>query len=336
MVIGGQRTRSETGFGDQTCGLPDYWPDRPKGLEPEAPFAYQAPMEEPSPRSSRLALAGALLATIVVGGAGFLLGRIATEQKPAAISQPVATPPTKRVPEAASSAILGRADLIALAATAADALAAGRDPGPEITEAAGRRFELRLPFGCNGPAGDESAVGMRWRYDTEAQALRIHVRPVAWTAQDWWPQDADNQVEAIEGFWIERPWTSSEACPDGGDRPAAAGTEPVTLPGQTLAVGQIFYAEGARSGRRDGEPYEAVVRIAEEELAAADGLRFRIRGRIARAGGVGPVRCRQPAGAEQRPICLVSVVIDDVAVENAAGDRTLATWSLGGRDIPEA
>ena len=293
-------------------------------------------MEEPSPRSSRLALAGALLATIVVGGAGFLLGRVTTEQKQAAIAPPLAAPTPTPAPQTLSSGIVGRADLIALAAAAADAAAAGRDPGPEIAQAAGRRFELRLPFGCDGPADDENAATMRWRYDAKAQALRIHVDPVTWTAQDWWPPDPGNSVEAIEGFWIARAWTSSEACPERGDRPAAAGTEPVTLPGQTLAVGQIHYAGGARSGRRDGKPYEAVVRIAEDELDAAEGFRFRISGRSARAGGVGPVRCRQPAGAEQRPICLVGIVIDDVAVENAAGDRTLATWSLGGRDRPAA
>lgn len=292
-------------------------------------------MKEPSPRSSRLVLAGAFLATIMVGGGGFLLGRVTTARPPAPVAAPAAPAP-KPPPEPVSSGILGRPDLIALASTAADAAAAGLDPGPEIAEAAGRRFELRLPFGCTGAAAEDSDSAMRWRYDGEAQALRIHVGPVAWTAGDWWPPDSAEGVEAIEGFWIERPWTSSEACPPGADRPAAAGTEPVTLPGQTLAVGQIFFAGGGRGGRRDGDPYEAVVRIPETALDSARGLRLRISGRIARLGGAGPVRCRQPAGPEQRPICLVGVVMDEVAVENPVGGKVLATWSLGGRNRPEA
>jgi hypothetical protein len=176
---------------------------------------------------------------------------------------------------------------------------------------------------------------MRWRYDSKAQALRINVHPVAWTAQGWWPAEEANGVEAIEGFWVARPWTSSEACPGGGDRPAAAGTEPVTLPGQTLALGQIFLAESGRGGRRDGKPYEAVVQVAEDQLDASRGFRLRISGRIARAGNVGPVRCRQPAGPEQRPICLISVVMDEVSVENSASGSTLATWSLGAGKTPE-
>jgi len=319
-----------------TFDLPASWqPCRPKGLEPGAAFAYQVLMEEPSPRSSRLALAGALLAAIVVGGAGFLLGRVTTEPAPVAIAPPVAAPVAKAEPEPALSGIFGRADLIALAAAGADAAAAGRDAGPEIAQADGRRFELRLPFGCNGPAAENSDAAMRWRYDPEAGALRISVDPVAWTARDWWPADAASGVEAIEGFWIARPWTSNEACPAGGDRPAAAGAEPVTLPGQTLALGQIFFADGGRGGRRDGKPYEAVVRVAEDQLDASGGFRLRISGRIARTGNVGPVRCLQPAGPEQRPICLVSVVMDEVAVENSTSDATLATWSLGSGRTPE-
>ena len=306
-----------------------------KSLEPAAGIAYQLLMEEPSPRSSRLALAGALVFAIVVGGAGFLLGRSTTEPAQVVVAPPAATPVPKPVPEPASSGVLGRAELIALAAAAADDAAAGRTPDPEVAEAAGRRFELRLPFGCGGPAGEESNAAMRWRYDAEDQALRIQIDPVTWTAQDWWAGDAAADVETIEGFWITRPWTSSESCPTGG-RPAAPGVEPVTLPGQTLALGQIFSSGGARGGRRNGEPYETTVRVPEGELNASDGFRLRVTGRIARAGGTGPVRCHQPAGAEQRPICLVSVVMDEVAIENPISGKILATWSLGGRNTPEA
>lgn len=292
-------------------------------------------MEEPSPRSSRLALAGALVAAIAVGGAGFLLGRSTSERPPAAVAPPVALPVPKPAPEPVGSGVLGRADLIALVAAAADAAAAGRDPGPEIAQADGRRFELRLPFGCSGPAGEDGAGAMGWRYDSKAQALRIQVDPNIWTAQDWWPADAASGIEAIEGFWVERSWTSSEACPEGGERTAAAGSEPVTLPGQTLALGQIFLAESGRGGRRDGKPYETVVPVAEDQLDTSRGFRLRISGRVARAGNVGLVRCRQPAGPEQRPICLVSVVMDEVAVENSASDAVLATWSLGTGKSPE-
>jgi hypothetical protein len=232
--------------------------------------------------------------------------------------------------------VLGRPELIALAAAAADATAAGRELGPEIAQAAGRRFEMRLPFGCDGPVSEGSNAAMRWRYDPAGQALRIHVDLATWAADDWANGDpAATEIEAIEGFWIGRPWMTSEACPAGGNRSAAAGTEPVTLPGQTLALGQIFLRGGARGGRRDGEPYQAVVRVPESELQTSQGFRLRVTGRIARTRGIGPVQCQQPAGSEQRPICLVNVVMDEVAIENPATGETLATWNAAGRDTPE-
>ena len=292
-------------------------------------------MEEPSPRSSRLALAGALAAAMVVGGAGFLLGRGTTERTQAVVAPPAAAPAPAPKPEPERKGVLGRSDLIALAASVADATAAGRDPGNQVAEADGRRFEVRLPFGCDGPAMEGSNAAMRWRYDARDQALRIHVDPVTWSPDAWWPGDAANGVEAVEGFWITRPWTSSEACPSGDDRLATPGAEPVTLPGQTLALGQILLAKGARGGGRNGQPYEIVVRVPEQELGVSKGFRLRITGRIVAVGAIGPVQCRQPASPEQRPVCLVSIAMDEVAVENPANEKTLATWSLGGRKPTE-
>jgi hypothetical protein len=44
---------------------------------------------------------------------------------------------------------------------------------------------------------------------------------------------------------------------------------------------------------------------------------------------------RQPAGPEQRPICLTGVVIDEGAIENSANEAALATWSVARREAPE-
>lgn len=300
-----------------------------EALELVAGFAYQPLMKEPSPRNSRLVLAGTVAAALVMGGLGFALGRGTTERTVMMPAQPVSAPAPAPTPDPSpTSAVLGRAEMIELAAAAADAVAAGRRPGPEVAQADGRRFELRLPFGCAGPAGEGSTASMRWSYDEEGEALRVVVEPATWMAEDWFA--AASGVEAVEGFWIMRPWTTSEACPPGGQRPVPTGFEPVTLPGQTLAVGQVFFAEGARGGRRGDDPYRAVVRVPEEDLDTSQGFRLRLSGRISQARGVGPVSCRQPAGAEQRPICLVSVELDEVAVENPATGETLATWSVAG------
>ena len=264
-----------------------------------------------------------------------MLGRGVTERTQIVVAPPVPASAPSPAPEPTWSGVLGRADLIALAAAAADAAAAGRDPGPEMAEANGRRFELRLPFGCDGPSGKESNAAMRWRYDAKDQMLRIHVDPVTWTSRDWWAGDAVPSVETIEGFWITRPWTSSQDCPVRNDQPPALGAGALTLPGQTLALGQAFFADGGRAGRRNGEPYETAIRVSKDEFDASAGFRLRISGRLSRNLDSGPVRCRKPAGPEHRPICLVGVVMDEVAIENPASEETLATWSLGRSDTPE-
>lgn len=331
MLIVSLRERPEGHVDERSFNLPACPFHRLKSVEVAVQFAYQVSMDEPSPQNTRLALAGAVAVILMVGGAGFFLGRGTAEQPPVEVAPPQAapkpTPKPRQVP-----AVVGRAELIRLAAAAADAAAGGSDLAPQIAQVAGRRFELRLPFGCHGPAREDSNDMMRWRYDAKDQALRIHVSPVSWGPQDWLEVNGVADVETIEGFWITRPWTSSEACPVEADRPTALGVEPLMIPGQTLALGQLFFEDGTRRGRRDGAPYESVVRIPEDALDVSEGLRLRISGRIARARGFGPIECRQPTNAEQRPICFVSVVMDELAIENPVSKKTLATWSATRRD----
>ena len=288
-------------------------------------------MNEPSPRASRLALTAGLAAVIVVGGGGFLLGqRAANDRVPAATPAPLTTPVPTPTPIDPPSRTLDRAALIALASIAADAAAQGAARPPELDEAVAKRFSIALPFGCGGPASDSSNAPMRWQFDEEAETLRFHVEPVALAPTDWWPRAAGSDIEAIEGFWIARPWIRSESCPSTGDTGATSGTDPVTLPGQTLAIGQLFAAGGARQDRRDGRPYTAVVGVAREAVRSAQGFRFRVTGHIAAVPGGGAAACRQPGGPEQRPICLIATTLDRVAIENPVSGETLATWAVAG------
>lgn len=291
-------------------------------------------MDEPTLRKSRLALAGGIAVALAVGGTGFLIGRGTSPRsvEPVVAKSMADTPDVAREPAAPSTpdkSVKTRADLIALAAQAADAIASGQTIPGSIADTAGQRFELRLPFGCRGPAETGSDVAMRWRYDETTKALRVHVAPVVWTRADI--LDAAGQTtseDPVEGFWIPRPWTASEACPATQDNPAPAGTDAVTLPGQTLAIAQFFDGDGARQGQRNGKPYETVVRMEPAEVQAEHGFQIRINGRIANIPGQGPVSCRQPAGAEQRPICVVGVTMDEVAIDNPRTGKILATWNV--------
>lgn len=283
-------------------------------------------MQEPSLRTSRLVIAGGLVALIAMGAAGFLAGR---GSSPAPAPPEIATPtdvPSAPAPEKPS--VLQRGDIIAAAYRAADAHAAGRPVPREVTELAGRRFDLVIPFGCDGPAPADSKAPLRWRYDEKQQTLRIHVARTNWRSADWGIEDPDPAGPGAEGFWISRPWTSSESCARSGGTVLVTGAEAVTLPGQTLAVAQFGSGE-AGSDRSASRAFDLVKRLALDRFNSADGFRLRLAGRVRAQGGRPPILCFQPAGGEQRPICVVSVSFEEVAVEIASSGERLGTWPLG-------
>lgn len=301
-------------------------------------------MEEPSLKTSRRILAGATLAAVALGGAGFLVGRATS---PDGEATPAGAGASVPLPLPAWSGPLARPDMLALAALAADATAAGMAPDGDLVRSDGRRFELRLPFGCAGPAAPDADTG--WTYNEANGTLRVFVTPQRWTADDWPLSAAQaNSVESIEGFWIARPWTSSEACPatppepdaasaeaeeenadeTGADDAAETARESPAPP--TLAVGQVYTTESPRSGPRQGQAFRAVVRVTKGNLDTSQGFRLRISGRLASASGPAPAICRQ-ASPSRRPVCLMTVSMDEVAIENPATGETLATWTLGQR-----
>lgn len=290
-------------------------------------------MREPSLRTSRLAIAGAVAALVAIGGAGFYLGRttspVPADEAPAktAISTPEPVlPVVEPVP------LLDRAGLIYLANAAADAAVSGVALPAEVRDSANRRFEIAVPFGCAGPAEADSEAPLRWRYDEAAQTLRLHVAVTRWTADQWGLAEPEDG-EAIEGFWIARPWSSSGECPpprpaDGAPAPALDG-----VPEQTLAVAQFFRGDVRREALRDGKPFQSVQRIASDAFAAPRGFRLMLSGRIDRVPGAqgpgAPVHCVQPGGPAQRPRCIVAVSLDEVRIENPASGEVLASWPIG-------
>ena len=281
-------------------------------------------MREPSPRTSRLAIAGSLAALIGVGGVGFLLGRGAAPVLPPS-PVPAVAPVVPKPAEAPPERLLQRSDLIALGIAAADASASGTSLSRDALELAGKRFELALPFGCDGPAPEGSDAPLRWRYDEEAAALRVHVAPTVWQKADWWPEPPAT-IEAMEGFWIERPWTSRETCPSASAIAAAPDADPATLLGQSLGVVQLISRDTPRQLVRGGKPYEAVVRMATDAAPFDQGLRMKLTGRVGRFPNGQPVHCAQPGGREQRPVCLIAVTVEQVALQDPAGGGDLSVW----------
>lgn len=227
-------------------------------------------------------------------------------------------PPPAAPPPVAPPAALGRAELLEAVAKAASAFAAG-DPHSEAAKAlAGRQFTLKLPFACGRLAPEDAGTG--YAYDAEAKTLRIRARPEDWTKADWAAELVGSEdTEAIEGFWVRRPWLVAESCPAW-----SASAPPTPASAETVGLAQVFEKGGSRLLRRGDRGYAATVKREVEDVPGPSGLRLVLEGRIGPGDVGGPVRCRS-ASPNQRPTCLVLVEFDRIAFEDARG-AVLSEW----------
>lgn len=297
----------------------------------------------------RALLAGGVFVALLI--LAVLIARPSEPEEVVAV--PVAEPASPAI--ATPAPPLTRADLIDAAARAADAHARGVPMAAEDGEIAGRRFTLRLPFGCAGPTAADSQAPMRWSYEPEKQILRVSVAPNVWT--DAGPvRDAakGTDYEAAEGFWIERPWLRTGDCPvlpqptivasatsetvEGNQVVTATGSEaeqvaedaPAPAPQlaeaqETLALVELFKPGSRRAARRNGKPYTVVAKLAPSEIDLTLGLRVVVTGRVVPFGSGAAIAC-SGTGVDERPLCLISAEFDRVAITDASGQRILGEW----------
>lgn len=300
-------------------------------------------MQEPNLRASRRTLAGLLAAGVLVAGAGFYLGRSTSSEpdREAPAKAPVTPAPTASA--LVESRTLGRGDIIALAAAAADATTSGTALPEGVREAIGRRVEVALPFGCSGPSPDDSDQPLRWRYDENEETLRLHVAVERWAPSDWGLaqpslEEANGDEPVIEGFWVARPWTSSTECPvqsvQAGTAAAQALATDAANAANSLAIAQFLSGGGRRESLREGRPFQSVQRVRPQNLDLTRGFRLVLSGRVTgvpgpSAGLESPVRCVQPGGSDVRPRCIVAVTLEDIRIENPKDGSVHANWPLG-------
>jgi hypothetical protein len=238
---------------------------------------------------------------------------------PPAVTQPIATPAPLEVPPLP----LGRREIIELARDQAAAYAAGVTPPPQAA-LIGRRFSLKLPFGCSGPEIGDGAEQAHFEYDAVKKTIKLVARAGDWATLPIIQSLADSGgIEDVEGFWLPRPWSYAETCPPHREGPAPA--TPTPADGQSLGLARVFRAQGSRLLRRDGRPYEFVRRIAKGEVPPLTAsYQLILEGRIVGFGGDQAIRCWSE-GSDHRPICLYGVEFDRVAFEDAQG-KLLAEW----------
>lgn len=243
-------------------------------------------------------------------------------------ARPVAESPPPEPAIAPAPTAMNRAELLAAMAAAASAYAAGQRPAG-ADPLAGRTFAIRLPFGCGGPAdapaegaarpaGQASAV-----WGPRRETIRLAVTPADWRSAPV-ITEAGVEAEAVEGFWIPRPWLTADACPGSG----LSGThEPVVTP-QSVGLAAVFSKEDSRVGRRNGRAYEFTVRPTGDTPPAPGPLGYRLvlEGRLETFPDGRVIRCRAQ-GPDQRPVCLAAMRLDRVAFVESG--NLLSEWRGG-------
>lgn len=232
---------------------------------------------------------------------------------------------------------MGRAELLAATAQAASAAAAGIAAGDAQRSLDGRQFELRIRFGCGGPAASLPETPLGWAYDPEKHTLRLRAMPTISADGDVVAVLGGDRFEAIEGFWIPRPWLLEAVCPAAvaetgpaaGGESAAADAAPdaepqpaVVLP--RVGIAQFYTSADPRTGRRSERAYEAVKTL-DGKAPGAEGFNLVLSGRLRAVPGRGVIACAV-TGPDQPPDCIISADFDRVWIENPVGREVLAEW----------
>lgn len=263
---------------------------------------------------------------------------------PAAEPPPAATPPAPP-PAPLATVALDRAGLLGALDRAASAYAAGRTT-TEDEDVADRRFVVRQAFGCGGPAPAPNPGLAQWTWGRERRSIEIALTPVDWSANPLFG-DAATTWEAIEGFWIARPWMREDGCPSTRPataheaekslapalRQAAVATPVAVLPAapnpQAAGLAAVFDEGGSRIGRRVGKPFAFTLRAdgAADLDAPLRGFRLVIGGRFTTFPDGRAIHCSAPS-PEVRPVCIAAAIVDRVAFEDADG-KLLREWRPG-------
>lgn len=230
--------------------------------------------------------------------------------------------------------LLGRAELIAALAQAASVFAAGATVAGS-DPLVGRSFSLRLPFGCNGPtiAGEANEGLAHWQWGEGQASLRLSLTPGDWLASPFVAgstSDGNREAptptwEAVEGFWIARPWMATDACPVAGlSSSISAPPSP-----QTVGLVAIFPEDSSRLSRRDGRAYQYTIRGKGDvpPVPPAGGFALRLEGRVVSFPNGRASRC-VAFSPDQRPTCVVAVRLDRVAFEGGTTGNPLSEWRL--------
>jgi hypothetical protein len=240
---------------------------------------------------------------------------------------------------------LSREGLLLAVAHAASAAALGQSDTEEQRQLDGKRFELRMRFGCDDDASATPDDPRSWTFDEKRRVLSLQVKPELNKKLPLIEELSGSSYEAVEGFWIRRPWLLTAACPASppeetapegaasskADTKEAASEKPAATPSAAagltprIGIAQFFTATDARTHRRDNRAYKTTRVLKEGETPSADGYDLVISGRLRRLADGRVIACRVDDPSTP-PDCILSAEFDKVSIELPSGE-VIAKWS---------
>jgi hypothetical protein len=244
-------------------------------------------------------------------------------------------PAVPQLPVPALEQPLGREQLLLAAEHAASDFAAGIDDSRRQKDLAGRKFEFRIRFGCQPTAANAGADAFGWSVDKSSGALKVRATATLSAKDPAVKALAGESFEAVEGFWVRRPWLLSAACPRtaaaaGEEAPPSKtpdGATPQAPPVPTLGIAQFFTATDPRTMRRSGRPYEATKKLDDGDVPVG-GFDLIISGKLVALPDGKVIACAL-AQSVGPPSCVVSVEFGTVSIERADTHEQLAQWGSG-------
>ena len=246
--------------------------------------------------------------------------------------------PSARPTLPVAEAPLSRAELLLAVVRAGSAAASGAADGAEQRNLDGKRFALRLRFGCE-ESGEEAR---KLRFDAAKRRVELSFAPELTIESPQLAGLVPDGFEAAEGFWIRQPWLLEPACPRENARPLSPSAEadpagqPSPAPPVALAstpeaprvgIAHFFTERDSRTHRRERRAYETSESLLDGENPSPDGYDLVIEGRLQALPDGRVIACTPQAGAA--PICVISASFGQVALERADSGKLIAEWPSG-------
>ena len=221
-------------------------------------------------------------------------------------------------------------------AIAASATALGQDDINAQRGLDGKRFDVRIRFGCTTVV----AAPFNVRFGEEDRTLRVRAAPDMTLKDPAVAPLSSQSIEAVEGFWLRKPWLLQDGCPVMSNpqrttetKPAVSQTPRVVtgnaarpaVYSQRVGIAQFFTEADSRTSRREARPYDLSKVLAENEAPSPVGYNLVLSGRLRRLPDGRVISCRV-ADVDAPPECVVSAEFDRVRIENPGTRNILGEW----------